>query len=147
MIEDAIKKKIENLVSRVASFAIQPPLGDLREHNAACEAWLAEARNIIELAIPIPRAAYRRSIEDILARNIRSATRVVSAGAVLKAMLADVEAGLVGDLGNKIRAETFDDFLDHAEAYRSVNKKNEAGVIAGVVFEDAVRRVYREKIR
>jgi hypothetical protein len=61
-------------------------------------------------------------------------------------LLPDFDAGLLGDLGNKIRAETFDDFLDHAEAYLKENRKMEAGVIAGVVFEDTVRRIYRDKI-
>jgi len=49
-------------------------------------------------------------------------------------------------LGNKIRAETFDDFLDHAVFYAKKGRKMEAGVIAGVVFEDTIRRIHREKI-
>jgi len=55
--------------------------------------------------------------------------------------LPDIDRGLLGDLGNKIRAETFDDFLDHAEDYLKRNLKNEAGTIGGVVFEDTIRRV------
>ena len=42
---------------------------------------------------------------------------------------------------NHAMALTFDGFLDHAEHYASVIKKNESGVISGVVFEDAVRRI------
>jgi len=61
-------------------------------------------------------------------------------------LLPDIDSGLLGDLGNKIRAETFDDFLDHAEYYLKESRKMEAGVIAGVVFEDTVRRIYRDKI-
>ena len=45
------------------------------------------------------------------------------------------------------RAETFDDFLDHADAYLLEGRKSEAGVIAGVVFEDTLRQICRnEKI-
>jgi hypothetical protein len=40
-----------------------------------------------------------------------------------------------------VRAETFDDFLDHSQDYLNRKKKNEAGVIAGVVFEDTIRRI------
>jgi hypothetical protein len=60
---------------------------------------------------------------------------------MLRALLPDIDAGLLGDLGNKIRAETFDEFLEHAESYRKEGRKNEAGVIAGVVFEDTIRRI------
>ncbi len=65
---------------------------------------------------------------------------------MLDGLLRDIDAGLLGDLANKVRAETFDDFLDHAEAYLRESRKMEAGVIAGVVFEDTVRRIYRDKV-
>jgi hypothetical protein len=65
---------------------------------------------------------------------------------MLRALLPDIDAGLLGDLGNKIRAETFDDFLDHAALYVQKGRKMEAGVIAGVVFEDTIRRIHRDKV-
>ena len=43
-----------------------------------------------------------------------------------------------------MQIEVFDDFLDHAKWYRKNGKTNEAGVIAGVVFEDSVRRCCRK---
>ncbi len=42
----------------------------------------------------------------------------------------------------QIRGETFDNFLDHAVAYRDCGGKDQAGVIAGVVFEDTMRKIY-----
>ena len=72
--------------------------------------------------------------------------RVASVAETLHALLADVDAGLLGDLGDQVRAETFDNFLEHGEAYLGDDRKMEAGVIAGVVFEDTVRRIYRNKI-
>jgi hypothetical protein len=72
--------------------------------------------------------------------------RVTSMAEMLRALLPDIDAGLLGDLGNKIRAETFDDFLDHAELYVQKGRKMEAGGIAGVVFEDTIRRIHRDKI-
>jgi hypothetical protein len=44
-----------------------------------------------------------------------------------------------------VRAETFDDFLDYADAYREEGQKQPAGVLAGVVFEDTIRRICRDK--
>ena len=71
---------------------------------------------------------------------------ISSATAILRGFLTDLEAGLLGDFSNKIRAEAFDNFLDHAEIYRQDGKEMEAGVIAAVVFEDTIRRIYRDKI-
>jgi hypothetical protein len=49
-------------------------------------------------------------------------------------------------LANAIRAETFDNFLDHAVAYQKESRKNEAGVIAAVVIENTMRKIYADKI-
>jgi len=56
----------------------------------------------------------------------------------------DIENGLLASVADKARAETFDNFLDHAKEYAKENLKNEAGVIAGVVFEDCLRRICRK---
>ncbi len=61
--------------------------------------------------------------------------------AVLQSLLTDADAGLLASVADRARAETFDDFLDHAEAYAKDNRKSESGVIAGVVFEDTLRRI------
>jgi hypothetical protein len=53
--------------------------------------------------------------------------------------------GLLTTLSNRVRAEIFDDFLDHAQLYLKDSRKQEAGVIAGVVFEDTIRRICRDK--
>ena len=70
---------------------------------------------------------------------------VAAIAACLRAFLPDLDAGLIADFGNKVRAETFDDFLDHADAYYQEGLKQVAGVLAGVVFEDTIRRICRDK--
>ena len=141
MIEDNIRQKIEDLIARSRTILISPPN---MERSARCIAWTTEALNIVALAIPDTKNPYRVTIEN--SSGVDFARRVVTTAEILRALLPDIDAGLIGNLGNKIRAATFDDFLDHAEAYRKENRKMEAGVIAGVVFEDTVRRVYRDKI-
>jgi hypothetical protein len=49
-------------------------------------------------------------------------------------------------LANAIRAETFDNFLDHAIEYQKKNRKDEAGAIAGIVFEDTMRKIFADKV-
>jgi hypothetical protein len=65
--------------------------------------------NVIERAVPIENNAYRRQATKIAeAGNL--VEQVASIGAILGVLLSDAEAGLIADFGNKIRAETFDDF-------------------------------------
>jgi hypothetical protein len=144
VLEEAIRKKIEDLVSR--SEALVPVGGTLRDthHAASCRGWITEALNIVERAVPIENNAYRRQVTKIAAAGLLL-DKVASIGSMLRALLSDANADLIADFGNKIRAETFDDFLDHADEYRQQNEKQAAGVLAGVVFENTIRRICRDK--
>jgi hypothetical protein len=84
------------------------------------------------LAVPSPSNPYRVRIDKSDSGG-GAVQRVAVIAQMLRALLPDIDAGLLGDLGNKIRAETFDDFLDHAESFLQDGPKMEAGVIAGVV--------------
>lgn len=72
--------------------------------------------------------------------------RVPMIASLLRSLLGDIDAGLVATLSTAIRAETFNDFLDHAVAYQDRSHKDQAGVIAGVVFEDTMRRICAKSI-
>src|SRR6185369_13380615 len=109
-------------------------------------AWITAAQNVVHLAIPQPDAPYRQTADRIAKGNrgylIHRA--VEEFAAVLSSLLKDGEAGLLASVADQARAEAFDDFLDHAIHYLQKGKKQESGVIAGVVFEDAFRRVCRK---
>lgn len=64
---------------------------------------------------------------------------------VLKSLLLDSDMGLLASVADNARAEAFDDFLDHAVEYLRLSRKQESGVIAGVVFEDSLRRICRKR--
>jgi hypothetical protein len=66
--------------------------------------------------------------------------------AILGSLLNDIDGGYLSSLTDKVRVETFDNFLDHAVAYRNQKRKEPASVIAGVVFEDTVRKIYSKKV-
>lgn len=145
MISDNVRRKIQDLIARAPSLVGGGGLRDER-HIAQCSAWITEALNAVSYAIPSPQNAYRASIEAPTASGGGMLQRVASIAETLRALLPDIDAGLLGDLGNQVRAETFDNFLDHGAAYLAEDRKMEAGVIAGVVFEDTIRRIYRNKI-
>jgi predicted nucleic acid-binding protein len=63
-----------------------------------------------------------------------------------RALLQDIDAGLLTTLENSVRGETLDNFLEHAEWYLTKSRPKEAGVISGVVFEDTIRRIHRDKV-
>jgi hypothetical protein len=50
-------------------------------------------------------------------------------------------AEIYGKKSDRERAESFGDFLDLAEAYYKNSRKSESGTIAGVVFENTIRRI------
>ena len=143
MIADNVRLKIQDLIARAPSLVVDGEY-DTR-HVAKCSAWLFEAVNVVSYAIPSPLNAYHAGIARS-SNPLDPIQSVASVAETLQALLADVDAGLLGDLGDQVRAETFDNFLEHGEAYLGDDRKMEAGVIAGVVFEDTVRRIYRNKI-
>jgi len=149
-VDDVVLKRIDALLKDSI------PLKRTGEHGTAfndeqasqCRGWIAAAMNIVDLVCPNPTAAYRREAERILgSEEVQGYCVPVAVGslaALLTQLRGDAAEGLLTSLADKARAETFDDFLDHAEAYRKENRKNEASVIAGVVFEDTVRRICRK---
>jgi hypothetical protein len=144
VISDNVRRKLQDLIARAPALA-GGGISLTVENFAKCSAWITEALNVIHYAIPSPKNPYRAQIEDVRGTGSKP-QRVASIAETLRSLLPDIDAGLLGDLGNQVRAETFDNFLDHGQAYLDKAQKMEAGVIAGVVFEDTVRRIYRDKI-
>ena len=131
MFEKRVREKIAQLIERAQPYVDTPSTGRDERWEADGHAWIAEAVNVVELALPNPLQTYRG---QLFAATLVSPVvkRVQRVAALLRSLLADVDAGLVGTVVNKIRAEAFDRFLDHAVEYRRNNRKEEAGVIAGV---------------
>jgi hypothetical protein len=112
-------------------------------HKQNCSGWIAAARSVTQFVLPNSEALYRKHIEEVASKDhgwlINNAVGEITE--LLKHLLSDFDNGLLFSIINQTRAEVFDDFLDHARAYLADGRKNEAGVIAGVVFEDTLRRI------
>src|ERR1700685_4315095 len=132
MIQDAVRTKIQDLIAR--SGPLLPRSEELRDsrHISLCQGWITEALNVVELAIPFPNNAYRRQIHKIGEGSGLILPKVGAISEMLRALLNDLDAGLIINLQNQIAAQAFDDFLDHAQTYYEKGRKSEAGVIAGV---------------
>lgn len=70
-----------------------------------------------------------------------SGYRGAKVSALLNRLLKQIEGGLLTTIENHATAATFDDFLDHGTEYLKHGRKDEAAVIAGIVFEDTFRRI------
>jgi hypothetical protein len=139
----AVKERIEELVAQAPQ--LTDPIPQRR-------AWLIAAQNAIQLVCPSdgnPYCAFGQELvrqPDIDLNGLYAygaADNVCKMAAMLERLLEEIDGGLLTSIENHAIAGTFDDFLDHGDEYLKHNRKNEAGVIAGIVFEDTIRRICR----
>ncbi|NOT20550.1 MAG: hypothetical protein HOP24_09835 [Sideroxydans sp.] len=147
-IEERTLQRIEVLLLQATQLCRGDEHGQVlsENHRQECAGWIVSATNIIQLLCLHPTSPYLASAEKIVARGIhlRAQDQVGEVASILAALLTDAKQGLITSIADHARAEIFDDFLDHAIAYSKQNRKFEAGVIAGVVFEDTLRRICRK---
>ena len=149
-IEEDIRARLQQLLDESTQLSLgnkNHQCTDPRQMQA-CSAWLTAAQNLVHLICTDPNAPYRFKADRVASgrHGYMIHAGVGELSAVLTALKTDADLGLLASVADRARAETFDDFLDHAHAYLEDKRKNEAGVIAGVVFEDTVRRVCRKNM-
>lgn len=150
-IEDRVNTRLSKLIEEGDQLSVGGGEFGLcrdQKHVQDCVGWIAAADHVVRLICPSSSNAYRSRTQQIVEGSGKSdATmnhRVGELTALLGRLAADVEDGLLASVANQARAQTFDDFLDHAEAYLKDKRKNEAAAIGGIVFEDTVRRICRD---
>lgn len=147
-IETALRNRIEDLISQSGALTQTNQYRQARSTQQVqqCAGWMTAAVHAIETASGGSRNSYLSAAEKIVAKEhgFGVPDAVGALAEILRRLLADVDAGLLGSVADHARAETFDNFLDHGQAYLDKRKTQEAGVIVGVVFEDSVRRICRK---
>jgi hypothetical protein len=132
-----VKERIEQLIAEV------PALSSGRDFHGQM-AWLVAAQNTVQLVCPSEASPYHAHPKSVIDdRMARPEFKVSQVSALLKRLLEEVVRGLLTTIGNHAIAATFDDFLDHGAEYLKHGRKDEAAVIAGIVFEDTLRRICR----
>lgn len=146
-IDERIRNKFESLIQSGEQLKHGNEHGTVRgePHLQECVAWLTSAHNTVHLVITNSNNPYRISIDRICGSNHGYTTNnsVGEVTLILKLLLQDIDLGLLTSIEDQTKAAIFDDFLDHAKYYSKNKRKNEAGVIAGVVFEDSLRNICR----
>jgi hypothetical protein len=139
-ISETIRTKAEKLLTEAPHLFMRAP--EFEGMYSRREAWVASARQLIELLAPSPTSPYRSQVNSTLLNAIGIAdNRVDNIAAILRQLVIDVDDGLLNPIEQKVRSIVFGDFLDHAAYYLGGGHYAPAGVIAGVVFEDSVRRI------
>ena len=148
-VEERILQRVTELIEQSKTLSIGNEYGQCvgEKQLAECSAWITAAQNAVHLVFASPNAPYRLKTDRIAggSHGYTIHAAVGELASVLRNMVVDANAGLLASVANQARAETFDDFLDHADAYLKDARKNEAGVIAGVVFEDTLRQICRNE--
>jgi len=112
-----------------------------------CQILFSRSANLIE-NITSRDSFYYREAERIISGSKRQGgihkNEIQMLIGHLKALLKDLENGLLTNIEYRITAKSYFDFFDHAKAYLKQNKKMEASVIASSVFEDTIRKIGRK---
>jgi hypothetical protein len=148
-LDEGIRKRIDGLLGEVGALA---KLANVYEQIvdpvdlSRCAGWLAAAQNISHQICVGSSTPYLKRIDGVVNEpgGFKIHEQVLELAAVLRELSADADAGLISSVADRASAETFGNFLDHGEEYCKLSRKNESGVIVGVVFEDTVRRICRK---
>lgn len=146
-IDDAIRDRISELIEQSQALSV----GDGNDSGQCtddkqiqrCTGWIAAAHNVVHLLCESPSTPYRQAVDRIasLSHGYAIHNAVGELAEILKSLMSDAQVGMLASVADQARAELFDDFLDHADVYYKDSRKNESGVISGVVFEDTLRRI------
>ena len=114
----------------------------------ACLGWIVATANIVKLAcasdIDSSYLKQARVLQDTAPdRHYMMHHNVLAMVELLKHLRVDIDRGLLTTLERQVSAETYDDLIDHAVAYLDEGRKDPAGAIVAVVFEDTIRRLCR----
>jgi hypothetical protein len=133
----AVKERIKTLIAEVPELSRS---GDGYQQRA----WLTAALNAVDLVCPTANNAYFVDARRIVTSpNMPPPYSLFEMAAMMARLLEEIEGGLLTTIENHAIAVTFDHFLDHGAEYLKEGRKNEAVVIAGIVFEDTIRRICR----
>jgi uncharacterized protein YutE (UPF0331/DUF86 family) len=134
---EAVKERIEQLIAQVSEVSAS----DAYQQKA----WLIAAQRAVQLVCVSASDPYYVDADRIVGSAVipLELHLVAEMAALIRRLREEIELGLLTTIENHAIALTFDDFLDHGAEYLKHGRKNEAGVIAGIVFEDTIRRICR----
>jgi hypothetical protein len=141
IMELKIKQRFEQLISQGDKFTKwQTEYGEPNNaHRDNYTGWVAAVKNIVNI-VTLESDAYRQELLNY-SNKVYPHQEFTS---ILKFLLSDIEAGLITSIEDQTKAFVFDELLDHAKDLLNKKQKDQAGIIAGVAFEDTFRNICRK---
>lgn len=151
-IEEKVKTKLEQLIEEGRHYTssidnygrlVDQFGGEDKQKYCDYKGWTISAENLVRRIFPDDHNPYPKSLAEYF---LEPGFCVYSGEitSILKSLLGDIEAGLISSIEDQTKAIVFDEFLDHAKDLFRKKQKEQAGVIAGVAFEDTFRNICRK---
>lgn len=141
----AILAKLDSLIAARPAVNVPETHSVHGDMAADCMGWLSSAGHVVAMVLPTGDEPCRRFVMKIIESAVQEPlychVHASHVAGILKQLRGDIATGLLFNVEDRVSAETFDDLLDHADAYLADGRHQPAGVLAGVVFEDTVRRL------
>lgn len=137
---DDIARRLDELIAEGQRWL---QTGDQYYAHSGVVGWLTSGAHLVGTAAGC-RGPYHNQANGLASAPGRERTyksTVEKMLGVLTSLKADFERGFLRSIEHVVVAETFDQFLEHADDYCRANRKTEASVLVSAVFEDAVRRL------
>lgn len=155
-IEASLKERLMELLSQASGYMpttkhVFPDRDVERNYfqirQAQAGAWLASALAIVRAILHDPEAPHRKFIERLAGGGPSGnfEVQVLQVSQVLGNLELDLKHGLFKSITDAAVALAYVDLLDHADEYLKFERVDVAGVIAGVSFEDSMRRVRAQR--
>lgn len=114
----------------------------VRRQNRA-DGWIASALQVLRCISGHQKSYHLQLAEKagLCGASGDFANQVQRITALLESAVRDLDKGLIGTVENQAAASFFGDLIDHANVYLTHKQIQVAGVVAGVAFEDSMRRL------
>lgn len=108
------------------------------------QAWISSVHNLIYVVAGKSNPLFELSnnyISQIVKGSGISPYIIRKMMGILQSAQKEWETGMLKEIEFIFAAETFDDFLDHAQLYHKSNKKIESSILASAVLEDLIKKI------
>jgi hypothetical protein len=152
-ISERIRKEIEELAEASTELAYLASRSQNVLGNEQVQVLLSIASRTGQLIERLygKSSQYQRNLDRVLGTRSFSLmhhqyyTHVAELAGIISGIESDIENGLLGDLGNLMRAEVFADLLEMAEHLHAEGYKDPAAVLIGAVLEDSLRKLATQR--
>jgi len=135
--KEIITERIEKLLKEVESLKKGSEHGQVRseEYQQQCAKWIYEAERVVNLVEPDPENRRRKVAKEYTEGPIDYYNNL------LYGLRFDIGFGYISTISERAYRKALDNFLDYAKVHLIEGNIRVSGAIAGVVFEDCLRRV------